>query len=789
MSNEFFKQLRQKAALINSEVNHDNVSAMQRSLSQMDRELEAMHKRIPPTQELHAKAHDFLASSGIDTDYVSNPINTINIFERRQLEDHTNINKFLQREHEYMLINSVEEQRQVNNEEFDDFFNSQIAEFLDITDRDRMEEDENVADYKSFETDNVSTGANRISEYANVIKTLNANRLVNNDFNLLTNLANIRNLSDLKKSQDGANESWSILSHLINKSGVEDRLEGRFLHDYTTQPNDSTSATNTRRRLIKASKSWLEQQSAQYMNDYLNKNATKVKAGGNPAVTHRLRAFVELVFKTTSGWTDDRFEIVDAFPVWVFIYILIRCGHLDIAAKYVESNAEKFASERRFVEYFKEYVKADHHCVSKDTQESILADYHKFGYGSTKVDPYKLIIYKIIGRCELHKKSFPDVIKTTEDYIWLQLMLVREVTATEKNHFERYRLCDLQREITNLGNEYFDRHEPNPYIFFKILLLTHQFEESIDHLHKQRRLRLEAVHFAIPLFYCGLLKVPPMDKIQTNQILITLENNVKTLNFPRLIYQYVKVYLLERPKEALHYLALLSLYSPKKGYPNNDMVNLARTYVCKFTAESKDFKIILGSSGQERASGFADELKDLLYISSENEFNAKIIEPIAEKWAQTGRCIDAVYAYSLSRDYTMMVDILAKELSDALQKPQSYRITDPKLSQLSNKEIIDFSIKTMNQYESNEYISSLIDDTRKATIRTLIQALLFRVAYEEGRYETALQHIQQADIIPLEGDSNQLQLYAYRFSGLDENVKKNIPELLLNVMDILYKAW
>lgn len=101
--------------------------------------------------------------------------------------------------------------------------------------------------------------------------------------------------------------------------------------------------------------------STQYMNDFLNKNATKVKAGGNPAVTHRLRAFVELVFKTTSGWTDDRFEIVDDLPIWVFIYILIRCGHLDIAAKYVESNIEKFASERKFGDYLKEYIHAEHH--------------------------------------------------------------------------------------------------------------------------------------------------------------------------------------------------------------------------------------------------------------------------------------------------------------------------------------------------------------------------------------------------------------------------------------------
>lgn len=56
MSNEIFKQLRQKAALINAQVNHDNIPAMQKSLNQMERELEDMHKRITPTQELHAKA-------------------------------------------------------------------------------------------------------------------------------------------------------------------------------------------------------------------------------------------------------------------------------------------------------------------------------------------------------------------------------------------------------------------------------------------------------------------------------------------------------------------------------------------------------------------------------------------------------------------------------------------------------------------------------------------------------------------------------------------------------------
>lgn len=103
--------------------------------------------------------------------------------------------------------------------------------------------------------------------------------MLNVDYDLLKNLSSIRNLSDLKrvsclvfkeekknetnfdkKSQDGANDAWSILNHLINKSGICGRLEGRFLRDYTTKSYYSAIATNTRRGLIHASKSWLEQQ-------------------------------------------------------------------------------------------------------------------------------------------------------------------------------------------------------------------------------------------------------------------------------------------------------------------------------------------------------------------------------------------------------------------------------------------------------------------------------------------------------------------------------------------------
>lgn len=136
-----------------------------------------------------------------------------------------------------------------------------------------------------------------------------------------------------------------------------------------------------------------------------------------------------------------------------------------------------------------------------------------------------------------------------------------------------------------------------------------------------------------------------------------------------------------------------------------------------------------------------------------------------------------------------MVDALARELSDALQQPQSYRATDPTFSELSNEEIIQFALDTMHQYEQSQYVNSLIDDVRKNTIRILIQFLQFRVYYENTQYEIALQYINQTNVIPLAGETRVIQTYVVQFQQLDESIKKNIPELMLNVMDIVYKIW
>lgn len=67
-------------------------------------------------------------------------------------------------------------------------------------------------------------------------------------------------MSELKRAQDSAQDAWNILGHFVNNSGIDGRLEGRFLKQYTAESYRSKNAVTLRKQLISASKSWLEKQ-------------------------------------------------------------------------------------------------------------------------------------------------------------------------------------------------------------------------------------------------------------------------------------------------------------------------------------------------------------------------------------------------------------------------------------------------------------------------------------------------------------------------------------------------
>lgn len=192
---------------------------------------------------------------------------------------------------------------------------------------------------------------------------------------------------------------------------------------------------------------------------------------------HRLHNYVLLRYKdiSSSTWIDRSLEIKDNTPIWLFLYILLRCGQYTLALKYVQENEQNFHLAPEFPSCFKEYIESPSRRLSEASRLRIFDRYKTIEY-VTNEDPYKVLIYKMIGRCHLHVPCNPEIVNTIEDYIWYHLNLVSEPIYDEEREFERYRLEDLQKRIIASDPSAFDKNGLNPWFYFNILLLTSQFE-------------------------------------------------------------------------------------------------------------------------------------------------------------------------------------------------------------------------------------------------------------------------------------------------------------------------
>ncbi|KAI8371915.1 Nup93/Nic96-domain-containing protein [Blakeslea trispora] len=777
MFKNILRQLQEQSDLLIPSAERDAVPLIHRSLEQTEKESSTMAGRIRHDPELDARA------DGVDLEHVVSPIDTSRAFEVVEEEDHTDVKKYLEEEHERVLITVIEEQRRLNEEEFDAYFEAQHQTHMMALLKERQEEADNRNDFIQFQQHNNGSGISRILEFANAVRQLNENRSLDMDFDVIQAFASIQNMSELQKAQASAYEAWNILSHLVKNTCVDSRSEGQFTRQIATEPYESALYINTRQQLMNASRSWLEKQMHRMVNETLNKHATQIQIGGNPSVIHRLRAFILYTFKTSTGWTDDRLEIVEELPIWAFVYFLIRTGHLQIAAQFVEEQQALFFNERRFVTYFLEY--ANHQNVSKSMREAIRTDFIRFSYGEDVVDPYKIILYKILGRCELHNKTVPDVIRNVEDFIWLQLVLIRNPTLEQQTE-QDYTLLHAQMHIESLGEQYFDQEEFDPWNYFKILLYTLQFEKAINYLCRYKHLRLETVHFAIALAYHGLLRIPEPSKTTNNTLLIKADEQHYQLNLVRLIHLHIQAWIpADQPQYAVQYFYLLTLYSTKQGYKNNDMVPLVISHLIRYTVEAKQFEALIGTLEAGYHSGLLYKQKELLHMFSDRDYTRSILVPMAEKYAAIGRPTDAVYIYGLSGEYNAMIDVLAKKLSHSLQTRP-----DPIYQNNDNEATIQFAMETMSHYEKREQFSIAVDSHRRLTIRTLVDLLIFRRSYQHDTAEHALQKLIQLNIIPLTLDYDGIQQAVAQFNtGLDQTIKDNIPELLMNAMDVVYRTW
>ncbi|KAI8144737.1 Nup93/Nic96-domain-containing protein [Fennellomyces sp. T-0311] len=798
MTSEAFKKLYESSKLLVSPSSRDHLPVLERGLDQIDTETRRLYGRNKVDQEQRAHAHFFLAQNGINAHDLTqrlDAMDTSKIFQPTDAITDTDVEKYLQQSHERSIIESIEKHRFSTRHAYTMKSKHVARNTWRNTQRRILEEFDHHQNTGVFEDDKFIASSTsspiflqRVSDYANIVRQLNDARLTNKNFAVIESFAKLSKSVDSDQVHDRNLDIWKLLGNLAGEAECEYAETSK---KYSLMgPNDPRMVIMTR-KLVDSAKSWLEKQYTEYINNELVRNAQQAKVGGVPSALRRIRAFMNLKFRKGSGkWTDPRFEIVNDTAIWTYLYLLIRSGHADLALKYVRENEQLYTTEPNFVRYFTEYMDSPGKRLRKATHDAVTADYQRLEYGQQHVDPYKLILYKLIGRCELNKKRVPEI-GTTEDYMWLQLSLVRESVDGEEFGYEQYNLSDIQRLILSFNSSEFDKNGSDPRSYFMVLLLTLQFERAVNYLYKNEKTRLEAVHFAIALAYYGLLKIPEEPLTRSIDLLIIEDDRRESLNFARLIYQYVRISAASNEQNALNYLYLLTLYSDRQRYHSDDMTSLCHAYIRELVSCSKDPKALLGvrSPEQGRQRGQLDVHKELIGITSEKGYAQAILLPLAETYTQEGRFPEAVFVYELTADYNKVVDILNKQLGDALQQPRAADRDQMLRRSASDEQIIHFSQQTLENYEKQQHIGVLIKESKKHTVRVLIKLLECRRMYENGAYELALQRIRESGVIPLNDDFGQVQRAAEQFERLDDCISKNVPDMLLMVTEMLQKLF
>jgi nuclear pore complex protein Nup93 len=198
-------------------------------------------------------------------------------------------------------------------------------------------------------------------------------------------------------------------------------------------------------------------------------------------------------------------KIINNTPVWARIFYLLRIGQISEAVKFTKTYEQHIRkTEPNFLSYFSSWASSPDRRLSKTLRDRFLAEYNQrtrevsgaeggFGSGNShataaNVDPFKHAVYKIIGRIEIQRKNVPVAIASMEDWVWLQLVLVKETDpaldhAVSSNNssisstHERYGLEEFAQVISKYGESHFDPNGNRPLMYFRVLLMSGQFEK------------------------------------------------------------------------------------------------------------------------------------------------------------------------------------------------------------------------------------------------------------------------------------------------------------------------
>lgn len=253
-----------------------------------------------------------------------------------------------------------------------------------------------------------------------------------------------------------------------------------------------------------------------------------------------------------------------------------------------------------------------------------------------------------------------------------------------------------------------------------------------------------------------------------------MDGSKTLLQLGRIISNYAQGFSKSDPQIAFHYLFSLTLQNSR------EYANFCHSLVCNLALETKDFGTYLGTFRTDgtKCHGFLERYLGLLNLRNESEFYQSIVLQAAKISENEGHVEDALNLYNLSKDYSSVLSLLSRKLSESMMKP-SDNLAFYK----------DTCSHILGYYESLKSSTSSVDPLKMDTCRLLLKLVDYFRLFSELKYEGALSAMETMNLVPLDGDTNLLGRRAESLKSLDDTVSRHFGEIIVSLMTCIVKLY
>ncbi|KAL9104641.1 MAG: hypothetical protein Q9163_000445 [Psora crenata] len=595
---------------------------------------------------------------------------------------------------------------------------------------------------------------------------------------------------------------------MIAKEGEAN--ERQYADDYLDEMPNSAKSMKIRKQIIDGSRRSLESAFLEQLEMLVARNPKEASLGGIPTAVNKVRAYVR-IRASRKDLAPDGLELAvlgDDY-CWALIFYLLRSGMVKAAAEYVVNNASHFKTlDRNIITFLTAFARHPERRLEGRVQRecnNVYSAMTKVAPGDS-IDPYKIACYKIIGRCELSKRSIDHVCQGVEDWIWLQFNLAREVNRSEESAADVFGLEDVRETIREIGQRHFSKGAEGlgGYgTYFYLQILGGMFEQAVSYLYTYSY--TVAIHFAVALDYYGFLRVADWSVSETElcEWLLTVFDH---LSFARMLGYYTRDFRASNVEAAVDYLALLCLNADLSGQLGRSQADLCHEALRELVLETREFARLLGDirSDGTRVKGAIEERLGIIGLANQEDFLKTVTIQAASVADDNGRITDAVLLYHLSEDYDNVINILNRALSEALsldisteptrlqplkpravavqeQDQQMQRNNGSSLSLTSVEDPYVLAKNMSNLYGNNVMYLEKIRPVNRDSCDVLMRMSEARANVIAGKWAEAYEVLLNLNLLPLRAGGNipEIRASSGAFNLLPHCIARLIGPLLL----------